>query len=268
MRKTERIFSFILVALMMLQSLTGLLYQHLYRDVPWVKLTWLGNDLVTLIIVVPILFISILRVKNQSQRAMMLWLGTIGYGIYNYAFYLFGASLNMFFPLYVLAFVVSIITIIISLSNRSIGYFIDGFKNQTPVRAIGAYYVFVALCLSMVWLGMWFAYIFYGQPTPVDTEAFKLVAALDTTIMVPSLLVGGVFLWKRNRWGFVISCIAGVQSSLYLLVLTINSGLSILQGFGKWPGELPIWGTLLLLTILATGVLFFSIVPKHSVIKE
>ncbi|NDP20949.1 MAG: hypothetical protein GZ091_07710 [Paludibacter sp.] len=268
MRKTERILSFILVALMMLQSLTGLLYQHLYRDVAWIKLTWLGNDLVTLIIVVPILFISILRVGNQSRRAMMLWLGTIGYGIYNYAFYLFGASLNVFFPLYVLTFVISIITMIISLSHLDIRFFVSGFRNQTPVRSIGGYYVFVAVCLSMVWLGMWFAYIFYGRATPVDTETFKLVAALDTTLMVSSLLVGGIFLWQRNRWGFILSCIAGVQSSLYLLVLTINSGVSILQGFGKWPGELPIWGTLLLLTILATCVLFFNIVPRYSVIKE
>jgi hypothetical protein len=32
---------------------------------------------------------------------VLLWLGAVGYAFYNYAFYLFGAALNAFFPLYV-----------------------------------------------------------------------------------------------------------------------------------------------------------------------
>ena len=62
-----------------------------------------------------------------------------------------------------------------------------------------------------------------GRPTPIEPEAFKLVAALDTVLMVPALAGGGVLLWRRNVWGYIVAAIAGVQSSLYLLVLSINS---------------------------------------------
>ena len=76
---------------------------------------------------------------------------------------------------------------------------------------IGGYFVFVGVSLAGVWLGMWAAYVFAGRPTPIAPEAFKLVAALDTVLMVPALAVGGVLLWRRNAWGYVIAAIAGVQ---------------------------------------------------------
>jgi len=126
------------------------------------------------------------------------------------------------------------------------------FSVRTPARAIGGYYVFVAAGLSAVWLGTWAAYVFAGRPTPVATEAFHLVAALDMTLMVPALVTGGVLLWRRRPWGYVIAAAAGIQASLYLLVLSVNSVVSISRSIVAAPGELPIWGTLMVLTFTAT----------------
>ena len=91
----------------------------------------------------------------------------------------------------------------------------------------------------------------FGEP-----EAFKLVAALDLVIMVPLLTVGGVWLSRRTPWGYVVACIAAVQASLYLLVLAVNSMLFLSLGLADPPGELPIWGTLALVTSVITLVLF------------
>jgi len=102
-------------------------------------------------------------------------------------------------------------------------------------------------------MGTWAAYVFAGRPTPVATEAFHLVAALDMTLMVPALVTGGVLLWRRGPWGYVIAAAAGAQASLYLLVLSVNSAISISRGIVAAPGELPIWGTLLVLTSAATA---------------
>jgi len=63
-------------------------------------------------------------------------------------------------------------------------------------------------------------------------------------IMVPSLTLGGVLLWRNSRWGRVIATIASIQAALYLLVLSVNSLVSIRRGLTVAPGELPIWGTL------------------------
>jgi hypothetical protein len=92
-------------------------------------------------------------------------------------------------------------------------------------------------------------------PTPVDPEAFKVVAALDLALMVPALVVGGVLLWKRRPWGYVIATIAAIQRALYLLVLSINSAIATSRNLAAASGELPIWGPLALFTTLAAAVL-------------
>jgi hypothetical protein len=251
--RTERSFSFVLAGLMLLQPLLGLLVSSAYRDVPWIKAAWFGNDLVTLLVVVPMLLTATTFASAGSRRARLVWLGALAYGVYNYVYYLLGAALNVFFALYVITFVLAIATLIIGLVGTDVRGMAEGFRTRTPVRSIGGFFVFVAAGLSAVWFGTWAAYVFAGRPTPVATEAFKLVAALDTTIIVPALAVAGVLLWRRNPWGYVLSAAAGIQATLYLLVLTVNSAVSISRGLVAAPGELPIWGTLLVLTFTATA---------------
>ena len=132
------------------------------------------------------------------------------------------------------------------------------------MRLIGGSLVFVGLGLASVWIAMWAAYIFTGRPTPVEPEAFKLVAALDLSLMVPTLGIGGVLLWRRRPWGLVISAIASVQAALYLLVLSVNSVVSIDRGLTNGSGELPIWGTLTLITGTVALGLFASVRSERA----
>ena len=53
------------------------------------------------------LLIGCAKANSGSARGLLLWLGVIGYTAYNYGFYLFGAALNAFFPLYLAALVLT-----------------------------------------------------------------------------------------------------------------------------------------------------------------
>ena len=101
--KVPYILSAVLAALMVVQSVLGLVFQGQYRDVEWIRATWFGNDWVTLVMVVPLLVASLLLARRGSIRGLLLWLGMLGYGAYNYAYYLLGAALNAFFQLYIVA---------------------------------------------------------------------------------------------------------------------------------------------------------------------
>ena len=124
--------------------------------------------------------------------------------------------------------------------------------------------VVIGVGLAAVWTAMWAAHVFAGRPTPVDPEAFRLVAALDLSMMVPALLSGGVLLWRRRPWGVVLAAIAGVQGSLYLAVLSINSLIAIQRGLARWPGELVIWGPLAAATVTVTLLLLVSVRPRYE----
>ncbi|MHB1133120.1 MAG: hypothetical protein ACYC4L_12140 [Chloroflexota bacterium] len=241
-----------LALLMAGQGLLGLALPALYRDVGYVAETWFGNDLVTLVLALPVLAAGLLLERRGSVLGRLLWLGALGYGVYNYAFYLFGAALNVFLPLYVVTFLLSLVGLVLVLARTDVVALAASFDSRTPVRLIGGYLLFVASGLAFVWLVMWAAYVFAGRATPLEPEAFKLVAALDLTLMVPALATGGFLLWRRRPFGYVIAAIAGIQGSLYLLVLALNGAIFIVRGLAEAPGELPVWGTLALATSAAT----------------
>ncbi len=155
----------------------------------------------TLVVALPLLAAGTALARRRSARGLLLWVGTLGYALYNYAYYLFGAALNAFFPLYLAAVITAALALVLALSNIAPPEIARSFNDGTPVRFIGGYFVCVGISLAGIWLAMWAAYVFAGRPTPVDTEAFKLVAALDTVLMVPALAIGGVLLWRRSRVG-------------------------------------------------------------------
>jgi hypothetical protein len=77
--------------------------------------------------------------------------------------------------------------------------------------------------------------------------------------MVPALTIGGVLLWRRAPWGFMIAAIAGIQGALYLFVLSVNSIVAIRRGLSNAPGELPIWGTLTVFTATIAVLLLSNV---------
>jgi len=244
-----RTITWALIALMAIQSALGILLSGRYRDVEWITAAWFANDWITLLVAVPLLCFSHVRVRRGDVRQMLILIGLVGYAVYNYAFYLFGAKLNVFFPLYVLGFVGGVVTLLVTCARLDIDDVARALRPHTPERLAGGYLVFVAAGLTSVWLGMWGAYAFAGRPTPIEPEAFKVVAALDLTLMVPALAIGGVLLWQREPWGYVVAPLAAIQAAMYLLVLSVASLVAVHRGLAKAPGELAIWGPLAICTL-------------------
>jgi hypothetical protein len=251
--------SAIFAAIMATQAALGLLLPGQYRDTAWIRSTWFGNDAVTLLVGVPLLVTALVLDRRGAVLGRLLRLGALAFGVYNYAFYLLGAALNVFFPLYVLAVLLAAVALAFTVMDTDVARAPDWFHPATPVRRIGGYLVAVACGLAAVWLGFWAAYAFLGRPAPGGPEVFRLVAALDLTLMVPALAAGGVLLWRRRAWGYVLAAIAGLQASVYLLILSVNAALALRSGATEGAGELPLWGTLTVGTTAATAALLVNV---------
>ena len=263
-----RKLTFTLTGLMAAQALMGLVAPEQYRDVDWTKATWFGNDWVTLVVAAPLLLVSSLGAQRGSARAFLLWAGGVGYAVYNYAFYLLGAALNVFFPLYVATVVLAVLILMLTLGRLDAASIALRRSIALQVPLIGGAFTLIGTGLAVVWSGMWAAYVFAGHPTPVDPDVFRLVAALDLSLMVPALVSGGILLSRRRPWGVVVAGIAGVQGSLYLAVLSINSLIAVQRGVAAWPGELVIWGPLAAVTTAVTWLLLRSVQPEATDVDE
>jgi len=134
---------------------------------------------------------------------------------------------------------------------------------RLPLRLLGGYFVVVGAGLVVAWVGMWAAHVFFGRPTPIEPEAFKLVAALDLSFMAPLLILSGVQLWHRHLAGCLAGAVAGIQASIYLTVLSVNSTFAVRSGRIEAPGELPVWAMLAAATIVATLLLMRGMGDAH-----
>lgn len=255
-----RRLSLVLAALMAVQGVLGLALPGAYADPAWIRAAWFGNDAFTLVVAAPLLALLAARSGEEGAvRARLAWLGLLGFALYNYAFYLFGAALNAFFPLYVGLFVLALCALVLATRATDAKAMAARFVDGTPERPVAAFFLLVAAALGSVWLVLWARFAFAGGDLPPDPDAFQIVAALDLTLIVPALATGGALLWRRRAWGYVIATAAGVGGTLYLSVLSVNSWVAVRRGLVESPGQLPPWASLGGGTALATGLLLSSV---------
>jgi hypothetical protein len=81
--KATYFLSVLIAILATVVSAGGLFLNGLYRDNLFVTSAWKGSDLVTLFIAVPILVAALIFSRRGSQRAQLVWMGTLDYMLYN-----------------------------------------------------------------------------------------------------------------------------------------------------------------------------------------
>lgn len=239
----------VVTALMLVQSLSGLLFPNLYRDPLWIRYAWKGNDLVTLVFVVPVLAFAIARPREPRFRAWTR--GLFAYGVYNYAYYLFGASLNAFFPLYVVLFASSIVALARSMLDREE----IEVRSSIGIKIASGTLIVTGIALLLVWIAQWVKYVFYGQSIDAGPDVMRLIAALDCSVMVPALVAGGVLLWRRQSFGLVLAPAASIMSATYMFVLFAGTLFAARAGIPGMASQLPLWGALVIVLGITTALL-------------
>ena len=256
--------SWAIAALMALQSGVGLLAPGAYRDVLWIRTAWFGNDLVTLLVVVPLLIAGLLSAARGSVRGELLWYAALGYGVYNYGYYALGAALNERFPLFVALFVASMWALALALSTANVSRVGAAFGDRAPVRAVAGYMGFTGLGLAVAWIAQWAAYVFGGTVPSIGEAPFRLVATMDLSLMVPIMSVGAVLLWRRRAWGYVLAAIAITQGAAYTLALTVASVVGGMRGLPGSFQQAPVWGVWTLAGLVAVVALLWRVRPDGA----
>jgi hypothetical protein len=236
--KTVYILSLIITMLSLLASAGGLLFRDLYRDAENIKLGWLGNDLVTLVIVFPGLLITSERVRRGSRQAQLVLMGLLGYIFYNYAFYLFGAAFNVFFLLYIAIFSSSIFALSLGLSGLNAEEISRSFNRNASTKWIAPFLLFISVPLGIIEVGYCINFILTGEvPKPPS-----LIFALDLSIVVPNTALAAVLLFKAKSWGYILGVIMLIKAFTYGLGLSLSSIITAIFGSaGTWDPLLPFY---------------------------
>ncbi len=241
-QKTAFKLSVIILIVSVIVSLGGLL-GHIYNDNQLIKTALIGNDLATLFIAVPLMLYSMRLVLKKSTKGHLIWMGTIGYMVYNYLFYLYGTVFNKFFLLYVVLLVASIYALIFALLGTDVNSIAEKFGNKVKRRLVGGYMVFFGTLLGGIWIAFSLNYVVSGKlPQSLIDQGTNtnVVFATDLSVLIPAILISAIYLFKNKAIGYILSTVVLVKASTYGIALIIMSLYTYFE-IGKMDSLIGLW---------------------------
>ena len=243
-----------LALLLLLASVVGLLVPSVYRDPhEWADQAR-GINAVDLLVTVPTLVASMVFSTWGSWRARLVWLGVLGYLLYDGVIFAFDVAFNPLFLVYVGILSLSFWSSIVILTGLDVDALRSRFSLGTPIRAVSLYLLAVAALFFLVWMkGIVPAIL--SNTMPADIVKAKIptnpVYVLDLGFLLPAFVIAAIWLRGRRGWGYAL---AGP-----LLVVQSILGLNIIASalFPFWDGQSVSLGIvpLFIVLTLASAVL-------------
>jgi len=252
-----------IAVLMIASSALGLFVHGLYRDTAWGREAVRGGDLVTLVVVAPLLIATLIFAVRGSARAQPVLLGLLVYSAYNYAYYVFGAAFNDVFLLHIALFSASVFGLACALAGVDAEAIRSRLRADTAARWIGAMLVVVGALQGLLWGVLIVRYAVTGELLhDIPVAGQHLVFALDLGLLMPTLVLAGILLFRRTAFGYTLGAAMALMGAAYQLNLMAGG---VFQANADVPGTkaFPPEGILLTaLFVVAAAILLW---PRKEV---
>jgi hypothetical protein len=189
-----------------------------------------GTAIVVFAIGVPVLAAAMIAAARGSARAFVVWLGTLGYLLYQAVLFCFATPFNNLFLIYVAYLGLAVWSIVLLLRGTDLGAFGLRLSSRTPIRYVAGFALVVVILNAAAWLAGIVPAVFSSHPGKFLAETGLLtnpVYIQDLAIWLPLLATAAVAAWRRRVWGQLITA-----AMLTLFVLECIS-ISVDQWFGS-----------------------------------
>lgn len=168
----------------------------------------IGQDVVTLILGIPLLIAGAVLTRKGSLRGRLLLTGALGYFLYTYGAMSFLTAFNQLYLVYVALFSLSLFGFILALSGLDPVLVAGQVSDRFPRRAIASYFIIVAAFLSLAWLGLVVPPMLTGQPPAgLESAITMVIQSLDLGVIVPTSLITAILLLQKRPWGFTLAAV-------------------------------------------------------------
>jgi len=178
-----------------------------------------GNDLITLVVGLPLLAVSTGLAFRGSLRGQLLLTGTLGFFLYTYMSMSMLTSFNALFLVYVALFGLSLYAFILSMLSFDLKRLPERFSPRLPRRLIAGLLLALGGFLALAWVGRIAADLAPGGVAALDNTTTLVIQAMDLALILPAGMVAGVLLLRRNAWGYLLSAV--------LVMKLITMGLAV-----------------------------------------
>ncbi len=207
--------SFAIAILMAVASVAGLLRRTAIYPTDELLHSFVPNDVVNIFIGLPILLGSMWLARRGKLIGLLFWPGAVFYVLYNYLVYVLAMPLNVAFLLHLVLVTLSVYTLIgliAGIDGKAVQQRLPGAVSE---RLGGGVLVGLGLLFLLQVMGAILTAL-SSQTSIAETE---LALHVSDFVIAPAFVIGGVLLWRRQEFGYVIGLGLLFQASMLFIGL-------------------------------------------------
>ena len=218
-----------------------------------------ANDLVMLVLGLPLLAVSFWLTLRGSLRGRLLLTGTLGFILYTYITMCFGAAYNQLFLVYVALFSLGLFAFILSMMSFDLKTLLAHFSEKLPRTWIAGLLFFAAAFLTLAWLGRIAPTIFGNQIPMLENVTSMFIQVMDLGVIVPLCVLAGILLLRRDPWGYLLASV-GLLKFLTMGIAVSLMGLNMARaGVPVSIVELAVFPCITLVNLVMVALLLKNI---------
>ncbi|MCB2195201.1 MAG: hypothetical protein KQH79_05040 [Bacteroidetes bacterium] len=254
--KIITILSILLAVSLAIVSYFGAFVSSTYaRDSASMGAQGIGQDIVDLFFVVPLLLVSLYFARKNNRAGILILAGTLFYIMYSFIIYAFGVHFNQLFLLYCSTLGLSLFAFLVlvsGLQNQNVQLW---FKKSKLDNIIGIYFIVIAVMFYMLWLKDVVPSIIHNT-VPETVSNYNLlvnpVHVIDMAFALPGLIITAFLLFKRQHLGYILAAVGLV----FTIILTVAlAGMVIMLKVKEVSDDVSVAGIFIVLSIISTVLL-------------
>ena len=266
--KTVTVLTIILAVALAVVSYCGAFIPATYeRDAASMAAQGMGQDMVDLFLVVPLLIIFLIWMRRESKTAFFLFGGTVFYILYSFVIYTFGVHFNRLFLLYCLILGLSFYIFVLFLHDLNHRDVENWFGSHVPVRPLGIYMIVIAAMFYLLWLKDTVPAVL-GNTVPASVSDYGLlvnpVHVIDMALALPGLVITAFLLMKKKKLGYILTPVLMV----FVVILAVAlAAMVVMLKIKNISEDLSIAAIFIVLALISTAFLYVFLRPM-KVLKK
>jgi hypothetical protein len=256
------LLTLLLALLMGISSVIGILVEDIYsREVPEYAAQGVGQDLINLLVVMPILFVSAILIQKGSRLWQFVWLGSLIYTVYSYSTYCFGVHFNALFLVYCGILGLSFYLLMGFLITMNAKEIKGWFDDKMPIKMPTTFLFIVAALFYFIWLSEIIPSLINGEVPELVKEYGMLtnpIHVMDLALALPGVIISALLLRKKHALGYVLV----PAFIIFIIVMAIAiGGIIAVMNFRGFDVDIGL--TIIFASIAIISAFMFTSIIKH-----
>ena len=187
-----------------------------------------GNDLITLVVGLPLLIVSTWLAFRGSLRGRLLMTGTLAFFLYTYMSISMLAAYNSLFLVYVALFGLSLYAFILSMLSFDLVDLPKHFSPNLPRKWIAGVLFAIGGFLFLAWMGRIIPPLLQNTIPALENTTTLVIQAMDLVLIVPLAILSGILLLRRTAWGYLLASVTVLKAlTMALAVSTMGVNMAL-----------------------------------------